>query len=175
MHGGPRGANAEEKEEIADIVAIGAIKYTILRQAIGGDVIFDSSASISFEGDSGPYLQYATVRAGSILEKAKQERIGVISNGAEKMAQLPEKVTVLEKLISRFPDVVERARLEYSPQHVANYLITLAAAFNAYYAQHTIVDIQDSQSPYRIALTRAFQITMTNGLWLLGIKVPKKM
>ena len=61
-----------EKEEISDIVAVGAIKYTILRQTIGSDVIFDSAASISFEGDSGPYLQYAAVRAGAVLEKGKK-------------------------------------------------------------------------------------------------------
>lgn len=155
-----------EKEEIAGIVAIGAIKYTILRQSIGGDVIFDSAASISFEGDSGPYLQYAAVRAMAILNKVDEIKSTHI---------LPDSITLLERLISRFPDIVERARLEYSPQHIANYLINLAGAFNSYYAAHQIIDEKDILSTYRINLTKAFLITMTNGLWLLGIKIPKKM
>lgn len=157
-----------EKEEIGDVVAIGAIKYTILRQATGGDVIFDSSASISFEGDSGPYLQYAAVRAGAVLEKGK-----IISRSD--LAELPAQVTLLEKLISRFPDIVERARAEYAPQSVANYLIALAGAFNSYYASNQIIVENDPLTRYRLDLTQAFLTTMTNGLWLLGIKVPKKM
>lgn len=159
--------SAQEKDEISDIVAIGAIKYTILRQAIGGDVIFDSASSISFEGDSGPYLQYATVRANSILAKTK----GI----SEKVTQFPEKVTQLEKLLSRFDDITDRARAEYAPQHIAQYLMALAGAFNGYYAAHQIVDENDPLSPYRVALTKKFVETMTNGLWLLGIKVPNRM
>jgi arginyl-tRNA synthetase len=163
----------EETDDISDQVAIAAIKYTILRQAIGGDVIFDSAKSISFEGDSGPYLQYSAVRAGAVLEKAKKEGID-IANKSAKIA-LPEKAGLLEKLIIRFPDIVARARAEYAPQHVATYLINFAGAFNSFYANETIVDAKDSLSPYRIALTDAFLKAMTNGLWLLGIKVPKKM
>lgn len=158
----------KEIDEIADTVAIGAIKYTILRQSIGSDVIFDSAASISFEGDSGPYLQYSAVRANSIIEKAKNQ-------GISELIVPPENVSLLEKLIIRFPDIIERARAEYSPQQVSNYLISLAGAFNAYYSQNTIIDKDDPQSPYRVALTKAFHITITNGLWLLGIKVPRLM
>ena len=154
--------------EIADQIAIGAIKYTILRQAIGGDVIFDSAKSISFEGDSGPYLQYSAVRANSVLEKAGKQK-------GQSITDLPEKVGLLEKLIIRFPDIVDRARDEYAPQLVANYLTALASAFNAFYAGNTIVDSKEPLSPYRIALTESFLKTMADGLRLLGIKVPKKM
>jgi arginyl-tRNA synthetase len=166
--------SATEKAEIAETVALGAIRYTILRQSIGGDVIFDSAASISFEGDSGPYLQYAAVRANSILEKAQKEGVRSTEKGAAPIA-LPEHVSLVEKLISRFPDIVERARIEYSPQHVANYLVALAGAFNAYYAANQIVSDTDPLSPYRVDLTKAFHTVMVNGLWLLGIKVPKRM
>jgi len=164
-----RELSADEKDTISDAVAIGAIKYSILRQAIGSDVIFDSAKSISFEGDSGPYLQYSAVRAGSILAKGKIQR------SKEAKIKTPEEVTLLEKLISRFPDIIERARKEYSPQHVANYLINLAGAFNSYYATHTIIDEKDPLSPYRLALTKSFLTTMINGLWVLGIKVPERM
>ena len=166
-----RGLEAVEQDEITDSIAIGAIKYTILRQGIGGDVIFDSGASISFEGDSGPYLQYSAVRAGSILEKAKLEGVTYSSSNMVK----PDKVGMLEKLISRFPDIIERARNEYSPQHVAGYLIDLAGAFNSFYASQQIVDKNDALSPYYLALTQSFLTTMTNGLCVLGIKVPRKM
>ncbi len=167
----------DESEEIAEIIAVGAIKYTILRQAIGGNVVFDSATSISFEGDSGPYLQYSAVRAQSILEKA-----GEISNSHQifkvlpfATSKLPEKVGLLEKLVVRFDDVALRAQTEYAPQIVANYLIALAGAFNAFYANQTIVDEKDPLSAYRVQLTKVFLRVMTQGLWLLGIKVPKRM
>jgi arginyl-tRNA synthetase len=167
-------------DETTDMVAIAAIKYTILRQAIGGDVIFDSAKSISFEGDSGPYLQYSVVRANSIIEKAekelnleKEEEI----RASAKMSKvvMPEKVGLLEKLITRFPDVVERATTEYAPQHVANYLINLAGAFNSFYAHTTIVDSTEPLSPYRVILTKSFVKTMSEGLHILGIRIPKRM
>ena len=172
-----RGFAANEIEEVSDIIAIGAIKYTILRQAIGSDVVFDSAKSISFEGDSGPYLQYSVVRANSIIEKAKKE--GIIKNDQLSITndtiKLQEKVGLLEKLIVRFPDVVERASKELAPQHVANYLINLAGAFNSFYAGNTIVSVEEPLSPYRIALTKSFIATMSEGLHILGIRIPKRM
>jgi len=160
---------AAEADEVSEMIAVAAIKYTILRSAVGSDIIFDSSASISFEGDSGPYLQYSAVRANSVLEKAKAE-ISVDSK-----IILPENTGLLERLISRFPEVLERARAEYAPQHVAHYLTDLAGAFNSFYASTSIIDKDEPLSPYRIAITKAFLTTMTNGLWVLGIKVPRKM
>ncbi len=158
-----------EKEEIAEIVAIGAIKYSILRQAIGGDIIFDFDKSLSFEGDSGPYLQYATVRANSILKKAD----GVV----EVFVEIPEnwQTTNLERYLERFPGIVARAGSEYAPHHIVTYLIELAGEFNSFYANHKIIDEEDKTSPYRLALTKAFAEVMTSGLDLLGIKVPSQM
>lgn len=158
-----------EAKRVAEIIAVGAIRYTILRSSVGSDIIFDSAASISFEGDSGPYLQYSVVRANSIIEKAKTEGIG----GCE--VALPEKVGQLERLISRFKDMVAMAREDYAPQIIASYLITLAGAFNSFYASQIIVNKNDPLSPYFVALTNSFKITMTRGLWVLGIDVPEKM
>ncbi|MEA2715084.1 MAG: arginyl-tRNA synthetase [Candidatus Parcubacteria bacterium] len=161
-----------EAAEIVDSIAVGAIKYAILRQAIGSDVIFDSATSISFEGDSGPYLQYAAVRANSVLEKAAAEGITV---GPEGGLEFPNTVSPLEKLLSRFPDLVMRARSEYAPQIMANYLTVLAGKFNSFYASQVIVDGQNKLSPYYLLVTKTFLAAMRNGLWLLGIGVPKKM
>jgi len=169
---------ANEKDEIADQVAIGAIKYTILRQSIGGDVIFDSAKSISFEGDSGPYLQYSAVRAQSVLRKAAEEgpaKVSIENSVKVSKMALPEKVGTLERLLIRFPDIAARAAAEYAPQHVAGYLIQLAGEFNAFYAGNPIVSVSEPLSPYRIALTHSFLGVMTGGLDLLGIKVPRKM
>jgi len=170
-----RGFSSEEIDEIGDIIAIGAIKYTILRQAVGNDVIFDSVKSISFEGDSGPYLQYSVVRANSLIEKAKMVNSNQETVNRESQVKLPEKVGQLEKLIVRFPDIIERASTELAPQHLTNYLINLAGAFNSFYAGNTIVDINEPLSPYRVALTKSFVKTMSEGLHILGIKIPKRM
>jgi len=158
-----------EKEKVAEDVALAAIKYQILRQAIGGDIIYDPEKSISFEGDSGPYLQYACVRAGTVLAKA--EEVGI----AKDVAALPEGISLLEKLLCRFPEIVSRSREEYAPHRITTYLTELAAAFNSYYANNQIIDAKNPLSPYRVALTRAFVHVMKNGLWLLGIRVPKRM
>ncbi len=159
-----------EKDSIAELVAIGAIKYSILHQAIGGDIVFDFDKSISFEGDSGPYLQYSAVRAHSVLKRAEVSRtvldIGV-PDGWE--------TTNLERLLERFPDVVARAGSEYAPHYIATYLIELAGEFNYFYAHHKIIDEGDVTSPYRLALTQAFHQVILTGLDMLGIKVPEKM
>ncbi len=164
-----RGMLREENEQISEEVGIAAIKYQILRQAIGGDIIYDSEKSVSFEGDSGPYLQYACVRAGTILAKTKEAGIPA------KVKVLPQTVTTLEKMLVRFPEVVERSRLEYAPHHLTTYLTELAAEFNSYYAHNLIIDPKNPESSYRVALTKSFVEVMKNGLWLLGIKVPKRM
>ena len=159
-----------EREAIADIVSVGAIKYSILKQAAGGDIVFDFDKSLSFEGDSGPYLQYACVRAKSILEKAEKE--GVKAN-PEIKNNLP--ANELSKLLLRFPEIVERAGREYAPHYLATYLTNLASAFSSFYAQETVVNKADVNSPAKVALVQAFSIVMKNGLNLLGIKVPEKM
>ena len=165
-----RNFTTDEQEEIAEIISIGAVKYSVLKQAPGGDIIFDFDKSLSFEGDSGPYLQYACVRAKSILEKAKNEGIKPEIKSGEKI-----EVGELEKLLVRFPEVVERAGREYAPHYLATYLTNLASTFSTFYAQNKVVDKADVNSPYRVALTSAFNIVMKNGLKLLGIKVPDKM
>jgi len=167
-----REMSAEEKKELAQVVAVGAIKYSILRQAIGGDIIFDFEKSISFEGDSGPYLQYSYVRAKAVLKKAKEADIQPV---VEVRPQQLGETTTLEKLLVRFPEVVERAGTEYEPHFVTTYLTELAGVFNSWYANGKIVDANDPTSPYKLTLTKAFTEVMKNGLWLLGIKVPEKM
>jgi arginyl-tRNA synthetase len=158
----------DEKQVIADAVAIAAIKFTVLKQGTGKNIIFDPEQSLSFEGDSGPYLQYSHTRALSVLAKARAEKIQPSG------AMVPEKVTDLERVLYRFPEVVMRATAEHEPHFVTTYLTELASMFNSWYANEKIVDPADPHSPYKVALTEAFAVTMKNGLWLLGIKAPEK-
>ncbi len=160
----------EQKEIVAHQIGISAIKYTILKQQLGGNIIYDEEKSVSFEGDSGPYLQYTAVRSNSILEKAKRE-------GIEPNYALPEnwETTSLEKYLYRFPEVVLLAYQKLEPHGTATYLGELASTFNSFYAQQQVVDATDASSPYRVALVESFLKTMKNGLYLLGIEVPEKM
>ncbi len=164
-----RNWNDEDKKKIANQVGVGALKFSILRQAIGGDIIYDFEKSISFEGDSGPYLQYSFARANSILEKAKKENIEISTNTKK------EEILEIEKLLYKFPNIVSRAQNEYAPHYITHYLIELAHVFNNFYGQNQIVNIEDVESPYKLAITKAFTRIMQNGLYLLGIESPEKM
>jgi arginyl-tRNA synthetase len=171
-----RDFNEKEKDVIAEAVAIGAIRYSILRQAIGGDIIFDFDKSISFEGDSGPYLQYTAVRANSVLGKSHTSIWKKIF-GSNISTKLPEnwQTTELERYLYRFSEVIERASKEYAPHYIVTYLTELASIFNSFYAKEKIIDKNDSASPYKIALTQATAHIIQSGLELLGIKVPDRM
>lgn len=169
-----REMSPEEKDEVSSIVSVGALKYSILKQTAGKDIIFDFDKSLSFEGDSGPYLQYSYARARSILRKAEAEEIKTTWTSSVEVKDNLE-ITELEKMMYQFPEVVERAGDEYSPHYIATYLIELSSSFNTFYAKGKIVDKEDINSSYKVALTEAFTIIMKNGLNLLGISAPEKM
>ncbi|MDD5720866.1 MAG: arginine--tRNA ligase [Candidatus Pacebacteria bacterium] len=164
-----RDFSPQEEEKVANDVSVSALKYSILKQGIGGDIIYDFEKSISFEGDSGPYLQYAYARANSILEKAQKENILPDPHA------FGEEIFEVEKLLYKFPEIVFRSAKEYEPHYIANYLIEVARAFNSFYGNTVIVNKEDSSSGYKISLTYAFSFVMKNGLYLLGITAPKKM
>ena len=164
-----RELSEKEKKEISEQVAIGAIRYSILKQSIGSDIIYDFDKSISFEGDSGPYLQYSYARAESVLRKAKVEKT------KPSFKKIPNQITDLEKKMYHFPEIVLQAGNNYEPHFLVLYLTELAGVFNSYYGSNKIVDKKDEYSPYKVALAQAFVTIMKNGLWMLGIKAPKKM
>ena len=159
----------KEKEEMAQAVGVAAIKYSILKQSTGGDIIYDVEQSISLEGDSGPYLQYSYVRAKSALEKAQKENI------LPDFKNLPSETFEIEELLYKFPEIVHRAASEYEPHYITNYLIEVARSFNSFYGNNLIVDTKDPTSSYKVALTYAFTFVMKTGLHLLGIEAPGKM
>ena len=153
-------------------VAVGAIKYVLLKSGSGKDIIFDPEKSLSLEGDSGPYLQYAHARAHQVVEKAKEQNITSIY-GREAVPYMEPRDTVARLLI-RFPDIVARAAENLEPQLIANYLVGFAGAFNSWYAQEHILD-GTSAAEHKVALVDAARVTLKNGLWLLGIPAPERM
>ncbi len=162
--------SAEIDEETRDMIAVGSIKFAILRAMAGKNINFDPDTSLSFEGDSGPYLQYSVVRANSILEKANNHSI----ENQTKTLFLQE-VTILEKYLIRFPEIVEYSIKAWEPHHIIGYLLELSQAFNSWYAHTKVLDIENKNMAYNLALVKVFSLTMQNGLYLLGIETPKKM
>ena len=158
-------SEVKEKVKGEESVAIGAIKYMILRQSIGHDIIFDFEKSVSTEGDSGVYLQYAHARASSLLEKAGKK--GDLQGESGEVRQI-------ERLLYRFPEIVEAAAKEYAPNHLVTYLTELASSFNNFYAHEPVIS-ESPESGYRLAIVEAFKNVMKNGLQILGIPQPEKM
>ncbi|TSC68047.1 MAG: arginyl-tRNA synthetase [Parcubacteria group bacterium Gr01-1014_56] len=155
----------EDTEKIAEQVAVGAIKYSVLRQASGKDIIFDQEKSLSVEGDSGPYVQYALVRARALLRNAASAKI---------VPPQPAGPMPVERLIIYFPEVVERAANELEPHYVTTYLTELAAAFNSWYASERMI-VDGTITSRSLAVVKAIENTLAKGLQVLGIPAPEEM
>lgn len=163
-----RGKEINDLENVIMKVAIGAIKYSMLKQSPGKDISFDFETSLSFEGDSGPYLQYAYARSMSVLEKAGNKEIEL-----KNITTLTSEEKNLLRWIYRFPEIVEVAGNNLSPNLICSYLIELSSRFNLFYANCKIVGT-DSEM-FRLSLTKAMAQVLSNGLWLLGIETVEKM
>lgn len=148
---------------VAEQVAVAAVKYMILRQAPGGDIVFDPEKSLSLDGDSGPYLQYALVRAKKLLSYDSE------SAGGEE----PAEPYLAERLVIRFEEVAARAERERAPHHVAQYLTQLAGAWNSFYANEQVLG--SPEEAYKQRMARAVANTLEKGLALLGIPAPERM
>jgi arginyl-tRNA synthetase len=148
-------------------VAVGAIKYVVLKQGSNKDIVFDPDKSLSLEGDSGPYLQYARVRAKSMLEKIQ---VAGISAGTDDMPQEPTK---LERVLLHYEDSLKRAVATLEPHHLTTFLTELAAAFNSWYGNERVIGGEHPH--YGVLLTSAVERTLREGLETLGIPVPEEM
>ncbi|MFH0949420.1 MAG: arginine--tRNA ligase [Candidatus Aenigmatarchaeota archaeon] len=145
-------------------IALAAIKYYMLKVEPGRDILFDPEKAISFEGDTGPYIQYTYARAMSILKKSKKKmKIGMIGEEEHSLA----------KKLSVFPEVVSSAARDLKPHYIANYIFSLASMFNEYYHKTQVIGSSEEQE--RLALVKAVAITLKTGLELLGIDAIEKM
>ncbi len=162
-------SRTDDLEMLTTQVAVAALKYQILKHSVGSNIVFDKERALSFEGDSGPYLQYTNARINSVLEKA------VDSGVTPDTSSPPSEPYTLEKLIYRYPEVLQEALAERAPHKVVTFLTELAGEFNSFYGREQIADPADEYAPYKAAVTAAVGQTLQNGLWVLGIEAPERM
>lgn len=150
--------NESEKEGALEAVAIASLKYSILKQALGKDVVFDIEKAINVEGDSGPYLQYTYARMNSVA-KENGNKLEVNENNI---------ALVLE--LGKYADVLQEVVDETAPQKLATYLVSLAREANSWYASNKIAGDESNE-----AIAYKIKTTLKNGLHILGIKTPERM
>jgi len=168
------GYSEAEKEHIYHIVALGALKYFILKVDPKKTMTFNPEESIDFNGNTGPFIQYTYARIQSILRKAKET--GLVIPGRTETSLLNEKERSLLKIISIFPEVVKEAGKEHSPAVVANYVYDLVKEFNSFYHDHSILNEPDlAVRDFRLAVAETVGKIIKNGFSLLGIEVPERM
>lgn len=156
-----------ELEKRAGIISIAAIKYSMLKQNPGKDIIFQREDALNFEGNTGSYLLYSYARASSILKKVKTEK------GKLKISDLEQKEIELIKKLSQFPEIVLDSYNDFNPSLIANYSYQLAQIFNEFY--HTCPVIDSERELFRVSLVKTFRQVLKNSLYLLGIDVMEEM
>jgi arginyl-tRNA synthetase len=144
---------------------MGAIKYVFAKYRIGGDIAFDIDDTVTLQGNSGPYLQYAHARACSILEKSNVEAVTaeVYDDG--------ERALLLK--LGEYAEVIEKAAGELMPHGICTYLYELSQEFNRFYEKSRVIG--DEREAVRIGLVTRYRDTLADGLALLGIAAPERM
>lgn len=165
----------EERNEIARIVGLGALKYFILKVDARKNMLFNPEESIDFNGNTGPFIQYTYARIRSILRKAQAEGISIPAT-LEGTMQLNEKEIELIQKLNEFGAAVEQAGKDYSPSGIANYCYELTKAFNQFYHDYSILGADtEEEKVVRLVLAQNVGKTLKNGMALLGIEVPERM
>lgn len=160
----------DEIETIAEIVTIGAVKFSVLKTSPTANSIFDLKKSVDINGDSGPYLQYTYARCQSVLRKTKILEQKDIEEPPKEIAK--EEMTLLREYY-KFEEKIVEAAERFNPSIVAEYLLSVARKYNEFYDKHRIVD--DKNEVFRVFLTKTTASVIHLGLGLLGIKTVEKM
>ena len=159
-----------DKDEAAEMIGKAAVKYALLRNSIGQDIVFDFASSVSFEGNSGPYLQYTYARTRSVLSKAR------LQGQTLKVENLSKEEMVLLRTMYKFTEVIEEAAKELAPSNIASFLYDLAQKYNGFYNKHSILKAKTKEDKqFRLKLTEVTAEVIKKGLYLLGIEAPEKM
>lgn len=168
--------NADQKEGTADKLAIGAIKYSVLKHGPGRDIIFDKESSLELTGNTGPYLQYTHARAHSVLDKAPEwdsDHLLSLYEYTQGTLVLSERELSVLRHMSKFYDIIDLSLRELSPNLVAEYLFELAQRFNAFYNDIPILSAETNHElNFRLHLVKQVKDMLKTGLWLLGIESP---
>lgn len=169
------GITEEEKNEIARIVGMGALKYFILKVDARKNMLFNPEESIDFNGNTGPFIQYTYARIRSILRKATQQNI-VIPATLSDDAPLNEKEVALIQKMNDFGAAAAQAGIDYSPSGIANYCYELTKEFNQFYHDYSILNAErEEEKTTRLVLAQNVAKIIKNGMALLGIEVPERM
>lgn len=169
------GITEEEKNEIARIVGMGALKYFILKVDARKNMLFNPEESIDFNGNTGPFIQYTYARIRSILRKAEAQNI-TLPDILNDDAPLNEKEIALIQKLNDFSVAVAQAGVDYSPSGIANYCYELTKEFNQFYHDYSILNADsDAEKITRLVLAKNVAKVIKNGMALLGIEVPERM
>ena len=164
-----------ERNEIARIVGLGALKYFILKVDARKNMLFNPEESIDFNGNTGPFIQYTYARIRSIMRKAEAEGFDLTNTLADNLPINEKEVQLIQKLNS-FESVVEQAGKDYSPSGIANYCYELTKDFNQFYHEYSILNAENAEAKtLRLTLAKNVAKTIKNGMQLLGIEVPERM
>ncbi|MBP5731299.1 MAG: arginine--tRNA ligase [Bacteroidaceae bacterium] len=167
--------SAEEKDEIARIVGLGALKYFLLKVDARKNMLFNPEESIDFNGNTGPFIQYTYARIRSVLRKAKEAGIDFGSE-VSKSTPVNEKEQNLIQHLAEFPAVIQQAATEYSPSTIANYCYDLVKEYNQFYHDYTILgESNEEKRQLRLVLSEQVSNIVRTGMRLLGIEVPERM
>ena len=166
-----------EDINIAKQIGVGAVIFDDLKDSRNKDQVFDLKEALNFNGETGPYVQYTTVRTKSILEKAKNEAgIEVNANTEIDYSKLTDEASLrVIKLLEMFENTIKMAQGKNEPSIITRYIVNLAESFSTFYNQNKVITDDESLTKARLYLTYMVNITLTNGLKLLGIEVPEKM
>ena len=169
------GITEDEKNEIARIVGMGALKYFILKVDARKNMLFNPEESIDFNGNTGPFIQYTYARIRSILRKAEAQSIALPASLADD-APLNEKEIALIQKLNDFSAAVAQAGIDYSPSGIANYCYELTKEFNQFYHDYSILNADtEAEKITRLILAKNVAKVIKNGMALLGIEVPERM
>ena len=169
------GITEEEKDEIARIVGLGALKYFILKVDARKNMLFNPEESIDFNGNTGPFIQYTYARIRSILRKAEAQNITLPTSLSDD-APLNEKEKALIQKLNDFSVAVVQAGVDYSPSGIANYCYELTKEFNQFYHDYSILNADtEAEKITRLMLAKNVAKVIKNGMALLGIEVPERM
>ena len=169
------GISEAEKDEIARIVGMGALKYFILKVDARKNMLFNPEESIDFNGNTGPFIQYTHARIRSILRKAEAEGIVLPDTLPDTLPVNEKEVTLIQKM-NEFGAAVEQAGKDYSPSGIANYCYELTKEFNQFYHDYSILNAETAeQKTLRLVLAKNVAKIIRNGMALLGIEVPERM
>ena len=166
----------EERNEIARICGMGALKYFILKVDARKNMLFNPEESIDFNGNTGPFIQYTYARIRSILRKAEEQGINIPASLDTKESPINQKEIDLIQKMQAYGATVEQAGKDYSPSGIANYCYELTKEFNSWYHDYSVLNAEDEQTKLtRLILAKNVAKIIRNGMALLGIEVPERM